>query len=209
MLCEKGSLLVTFCKEGLILFYSLTDSWKKNPLVAKKWKWRGFVLNFLPYLESEITNMIILQIESCDGIILNVMILNWFKEYLAIKVNTGDREHLPVAFKKWLYCIWDTSFYWNSFRSGLDFWHYVLSFQRLLFSFRTNFIFHWYFHYLVVDDTWDAEEKVWLHLTSQSTAVVHLWKAPANSSCYLGARLHAFVPCIYKSVCLDIKLSGN
>lgn len=48
---------------------------------------------------SEITNMIILQIESCDRIILNVMILNWFKEYLAIKMNTGDRERLPVAFK--------------------------------------------------------------------------------------------------------------
>lgn len=84
-----------------------------------------------------------------------------------------------------------------------------LSFQHLLFPFRTNFIFPWHFYYFVVDDTWDAEKKVWLHFTSQSTAVVHLWKASANSSCYLGARLHTFVSCIYKSVCLDIKLSGN
>lgn len=60
-------------------------------------------------MESEITNMIILQLESCDRIILTVTILNWFKEYLAIKMNTEDREHLylSVAFKKWLCCIWD------------------------------------------------------------------------------------------------------
>lgn len=59
------------------------------------------MLNSLCSVESEITNMIILQVESCDRIILNVMKLNWFKEYSAVKMNTGDREYLylPMAFE--------------------------------------------------------------------------------------------------------------
>lgn len=45
------------------------------------------MFNFLCSLESEITNMTILQVESSDRIILNVMILNWFKEYLAVEMG--------------------------------------------------------------------------------------------------------------------------
>lgn len=65
-------------RQVLILFYSLTDSWKKPSPVKSKSE-EVLMLNFLCYMESAITSMIILQIEFCDRIILNVMILNWFK----------------------------------------------------------------------------------------------------------------------------------